>query len=115
MKELIKKIIIILESLEDISIDLYQQKIRKGYTDFANLIPKLTNLVTEIFTLKSTVPSIEFNEAEFIEKLSMALNALEQKDTVLLADILLYEISPNLEILTESMSKLNGGTNEYIH
>jgi len=64
--------------IEQTADAFYQEKDESGYE-------KLDAVICELMSL---------NEIKMLEKIKMAMAALEQRDTVLLADVLLYEIKP---------------------
>lgn len=96
MKELITVLENLIDKLDFISLKLYQDKEYEGYTEFTKNIGEMTNIVTLIFQMKESNSGLPFDETLFLEKLTLSVNALEQKDTVLLADILYYEVSSQL-------------------
>lgn len=96
MEELKRSVRVIAKDLKAVAVKLYQQNESEGYSDFAELIGEISQIVTTIFLLKSQGNEIMFNETEFLHKLTLAVQALEEKDTTLLADILYYELEPQL-------------------
>ena len=66
--------------IEEIVDLFYQQKEHEGYEKLGNLLGELILISRPLFS----------------EKLLMAMTALENRDVVLLADILNYEIKPML-------------------
>lgn len=81
-KELLK------EELEQVTEMFYQQKSKEGYE-------KLQVLLADISLYVSGVQDEE-QQQELLETLTEALDAMEQKDTTLLADILKYELLEKL-------------------
>lgn len=96
MKELITVLENTIDKIEGISLKLYQDKEQEGYSEFVTSIGEISNIVTAIFQMKDSNSELLFNEALFLEKLTLSVKALEDNDTVLLADILYYEVSTQL-------------------
>ena len=76
------------EELEQVTEMFYQQKSKDGYE-------KLQVLLADISLYVSGVQDEE-QQQELLETLTEALDAMEQKDTTLLADILKYELLEKL-------------------
>lgn len=76
------------EELEHVTELFYQQKSKEGYE-------KLQILLADISLYVSNVQDEE-QQQELLETLTEALNAMEEKDTTLLADILKYELLEKL-------------------
>lgn len=103
MNELKERINILIESMTEVTELFYQQKNKEGYTKFSMTIELIASIVENIFLYKKDNPDIEINENEITESLRNAMQAMEEKDTVLLADILQYEL---IEKLNEIKSLL---------
>lgn len=88
---------VIINQLDDVAIMLYQQKSTEAYKRFSNIITILSEIVTELFELKRTDNMLQFNENLLLDRLVSAVKALEAKDDILLADILYYDIIPQLQ------------------
>ncbi len=107
MEELKKSVMNIVNELRAVAIKLYQMKESEGYSDFAGLIGEMSQLVTTIFTEKSQGNELMFHETEFLQKLTLAVKALEDRDTIMLADILYYELNPQLLELSNYLEMVN--------
>ena len=76
------------QEIQDVAELFYQQKNTEGYQRLNQLLQDLSayvGIITE-----------EEQPMEFLEALKEALDAMEQKDTTLLADILQYELIEKL-------------------
>lgn len=76
------------EELEQVTELFYQQKSKEGYE-------KLQELLADISLYVSGVED-DAKQQELLETLTEALDAMEQRDTTLLADILKYELLEKL-------------------
>jgi hypothetical protein len=92
---LIDHIRLVIREIVDVTDELYQEKLNQGYNKLNNTLSNIINLADELFAL-SKENKIEFNEQRFLGNLTNAMKAMEEKDTVLLADILVYDISRQL-------------------
>lgn len=107
MEELKRSVRDISNKLRAVAIKLYQMKESEGYSDFAELIGEMSQLVTTIFMEKSQGNELMFDETEFLQKLTLAVKALEDRDTIMLADILYYELKPQLLELKDYLEMAN--------
>ena len=76
--------------IEETTDLFYQQKVNEAYESFIQLLPQISVFAESL--------SEEEKREELLGVLAPALEALEQKDSILLADILQYEL---LEILED--------------
>lgn len=96
----LKELVINSKGLISITTDLfYQQREKEGLRNLEELITILAELVSEIISLKSKGMDIELDENQLLNIITDALNALEKKDTILLSDILQYELKELLDYL----------------
>lgn len=91
MKEIKNKIDHTLEGIQEVVDLLYQEKINQGYQKLNMVIVQIANTIEDVFEYKNN-NDVDIDEAKFNSALQEALNAMEEKDIVLLADILQYEI-----------------------
>ena len=80
----------ILLSIEKVAELLYQENETEAYEGLTGLIRQLAKASEQITEKES--------QGDFILALKMALDAMEEKDHTLLADVLLYEVKPRLEV-----------------
>ncbi|MDD5948270.1 MAG: hypothetical protein PUC39_00825 [Lachnospiraceae bacterium] len=76
------------QEIQDVAELFYQQKNTEGYQ-------RLNQLLQDLSAYVGTITEEE-QQMEFLEALKEALDAMEQKDTTLLADILQYELIEKL-------------------
>lgn len=72
------------DKLQTVADALYQERVDVGFRNLCLIIPELEITITEIQDLELQ------NTA--VDKLKMALEAMESEDTLLLADIIQYEL-----------------------
>ncbi len=99
MKEKIKVIISEINGVTDM---LYQQRQSEAFQKFSTFLSELTTISEQFFSLKNQ-GSLEFDEKNYLRILTEAMNALETRDDVLLADILNYDL---IELLEEINTQL---------
>lgn len=83
------------EQLQIIADSFYQQKMKKAYHMFSEIIDPLIQLISQIYEWNAK-GDIEVAPDELMQSFQKALQALEEKDEVLLADLLQYELLPML-------------------
>ncbi len=70
----------------------YQNKIQIAYSNLDNLLINVSNTISDIDNYKQQGGEIGIEENRLVEVLQNALNALENKDLLLMADILEYDL-----------------------
>ncbi|MDD5934737.1 MAG: hypothetical protein PUC65_04095 [Clostridiales bacterium] len=81
----------------------YQQNKQEAFDLFGNLINDISELSAQIFAWKNTNPASDFDETKYLSVLTEAMNALEAKDEVLLADILNYDLTEIYETIQKQL------------
>ncbi len=81
----IKEIILMIEKTSSL---FYQNKMNEGYFELEKLITYISDTMNELFQTHI----INADEKNILNILKSAMDAMEQKDTLLLADILEYEL-----------------------
>lgn len=89
LKETLSTVIVNIEEVTDL---FYKQKNNEGYTRLNSVLINMTNTVEQLFAYKLENNNVNIDENKLILTLTDAMHAMEKKDTVLLADILQYEI-----------------------
>ena len=97
LKEQIRQVI---SEIVEVTDDLYQEKLNQGYNKLNSTLGKIMELADKLFTL-SRENKLVFEEQRFLGNLTSAMKAMEEKDSVLLSDILVYEIGGQLLELIE--------------
>ncbi len=83
--------------IENVTDLFYQHKDHEGYLRLDEMIGQLMELAEGLKAVVSQKPDLEVQE--FLEVLTEAVNALEEKDTVLLSDILQYDLIDQLQAI----------------
>ena len=97
---------IIQEILEEIkeSVELfYQQKTGEALEQFNQVLGKVMTMVDTLFAYKQTHEEFPLDEEKIKDVLTEAMTALQDKDMILLADIIQYDFVEYVEELTEHM------------
>lgn len=89
LKKILEETII---SIDQITELFYQQKLEQGYTRFEDTVTILTQLMNELFTINLDNSEFNIERDRIVQILTSTMHALEQKDTILLSDILQYEL-----------------------
>lgn len=97
---------LVIKTIDDVkdTVDLfYQQKDADAFSKFIVVIEEITNAIDILFVYKSEHEEFELDENKVCEILKDAMEALQNADSVLLADILQYDFIEYIEEITESM------------
>lgn len=97
MIESIEKLKNAIESIDEVTVLFYQQKILEGHNKYQETLTRITLAIDCIFEYMNKVNEKGIDESEIINILYKAMNAMERKDTILLSDILRYELRVELE------------------
>jgi hypothetical protein len=90
-------------SIGEVTTLFYYQLEKEGYDKFNETITAIEVAVSEVFKLKMTDNSFVINEQQIIKNLNQTMEALAVKDSVLLADILLYDLSTDFKEIIEQL------------
>lgn len=82
----------IIQSIDDTTLLFYQQKNEDGYAQLDQLLGKIMQGMNDILLLKANGHNIPLQEDQLNQVLFKAMKAMESKDTILLSDILSYEV-----------------------
>lgn len=77
----------------------YQQKSAQGFAVLPEILTLFSNAASILYEWQNANEIKGFDLNQYLDKLTQAMNALENKDEVLLADILNYEITDVLETI----------------
>lgn len=101
MDRLASSITEVIESINLITDQLYHQNITEGYKALETTLLLLSDTMNNIYQYQTQENDLEIEEKKVLETLSNAMKSMEEKDTILLADILHYDLRESLEkILT---------------
>lgn len=100
MKEIKGELNQVIEEINEISVYIYQQDLRNGLMKLDGTLGNIMKVLNSVL-IYAAENNIQIDQKSIISNLTAAMQALEEKDYVLLADILLYEIAEQFhEILT---------------
>lgn len=97
MEELKKTITETMQMAEETAALFYQQKNKEGLQILETVIGKIMNTITEIINYQAEHNIKIFEDRIFNIILTEAMKAIENKDMVLFADLLVYEINDVLD------------------
>lgn len=103
MENLKTNLVDIINRIEFITDLFYKQKTESAFENLNVILNDLTNIIDTIYSFRNLNDNLDFDTNLFISKLSEALQAMEKGDTILLADILLYDLSEQLKVLYEAI------------
>lgn len=86
---MLEEAIILIDQITEL---FYQQKLEQGYNRFEETVTVLTQLMNELFTVNLENSEFNIERDKIVQILTSAMHALEAKDTILLSDILQYEL-----------------------
>lgn len=101
MENLIDLIETSISKIEEATDLFYQHKDHEGYLRLDEIIGQLMELADGLKDIVNEKPDI--NVQEFLEILTEAMNALQERDTVLLSDILQYDLTDQLHSIREQL------------
>ena len=86
------------KQIEGITNSFYQQKIQDGYQELISIIDNFTVLIN---IMEENYPKSKFEDVNnnLMSILANMMDAMNNKDTVLIADILNYDISDILSVI----------------
>lgn len=91
----------VIDEINNITELLYQQKAKEGYMLLNGTLGNIMSIIDSIYKLRGE-REVQFDDNRMISNLKTAMEAMEKKDNVMLADILSYEISEQLKEFIES-------------
>ena len=97
---------IVQKTLEDVreTVDLfYQQKDAEAFEKFIITLEEMTNAIDVLHTYKSNHDNFKMDENKVCDILKDAMEALQNSDSVLLADILQYDFVEYIEEIIDNM------------
>lgn len=99
MEELKKEITGTVQQINAVVELFYQQKNQEAYAELENMLTTLMHTIDNIFAYKGQHEEFVFDEKGLAEVLQTTLSAMEDKDSILMADILKYDVIEKLEAI----------------
>ena len=103
MDELKNNINNVIKEIDDVVELFYQQKTKDAYTQLDQVLGKLLQVVDPIHSYSVEHPEAEINAEDLTESLKETLSAMEEKDAILTADVLKYEVNEKLEMIMNAI------------
>lgn len=100
LKEAIKQLS---EAISKTTELFYTQREGEGYVAFGELLDPLMTIMNQLFTAQTQTGKPEFDQQEILRLLQEAMKAMENRDGVLLADILQYDFLDQLEQIADQL------------
>lgn len=97
---------LVLKTIEDVkdTVDLfYQQKDAEAFGKFITVLEEMAEAIDALFIYKTEHEGFEMDEAKVCDILKDAMGALQNTDSVLLADILQYDFVEYIEEIVDNM------------
>ncbi len=104
MTDLKNEIQTIIEETKEVADLFYQQKDSEGYGKLGSVIDMISKSIENLFVAKVTTGTPDFDQSRLLETLGEAMKAMAEMDSVLLGDILQYD-------LIEQFEKINAQLN----
>lgn len=93
----------ILKKIDHMSTSFYQQKNNEGYQELVSVLDDL-NVMLNFLEDNKSLPEIQTYYSELTISLNASMEAVEKKDTILIADIFHYDIKEVIEHVSELIS-----------
>ncbi len=103
MTDIKKKIQELIQSLDAITELFYQQQDKKGMEELGAELPGLVALIDEMYLYKQEHEEMAFEDTQINEALQQMLSAMEDKDYVLLADVIKYEVIEKFQAIADGL------------
>ena len=87
----------VISAIEDNTSLFYQQKNKEGYEMLDKTLALLINITNGVLDSQKDKSEIYIEEQDLNTILANAMNAIENGDTILLSDILYFDLKPLLE------------------
>lgn len=91
------------EKINNVLELFYQQKDKEAFDKFETVILEISKAVDELEQYKNKHCDFDVDEIKICNILTEAMNALQEKDNILMADILQYDFVEYLSELVEIM------------
>lgn len=103
MKDLKKEIETVINDLESIVEMFYQQKVQEAYSELNTALGKIMEITEVVQNYTAQNPDKEIYMDDLLNALKETLSAMEERDVVLVADVLKYEVIEKLNDVAEQI------------
>lgn len=89
----------------DMVVELfYQQKTQEAYTQLDPVLGNMMSAIEALMAYQQEHEELEIDVNSLTEALREALSAMEEKDAILMADVLKYEVIEKMEAIADLLS-----------
>lgn len=92
------------KDIDDVVEMFYQQKTQEAYLQLDPVLGQLMDTLASVITYAQEHPEAGIDVESLTEALKEALSAVEERDAILMADVLKYEVIEKLEDIAEKLS-----------
>lgn len=103
MKDLKKEIETVINDLDSIVEMFYQQKVQEAYSELNTALGKIMEITEVVQNYTAQNSDKEINMDILLNVLKETLSAMEERDVVLVADVLKYEVIEKLNDIAEQI------------
>ena len=103
MKDLKKEIETVINDLDSIVEMFYQQKVQEAYSELNAALGKIMEITEVVQNYTAQNSDKEINMDILLNALKETLSAMEERDVVLVADVLKYEVIEKLNDIAEQI------------
>ena len=103
MKDLKKEIETVINDLDYIVEMFYQQKVQEAYSELNTALGKIMEITEVVQNYTAQNSDKEINMDILLNALKETLSAMEERDVVLVADVLKYEVIEKLNDIAEQI------------
>ena len=104
MESLKQAVTMLMGSIEKTTELFYTQKEAEGYQAFGLLLTPLTTVIDSVYQMQQAGGTPEFDLEKLTGILTDAMNAMEARDGVLLADILQYDFLDEMNAIAKQLA-----------
>lgn len=103
MENLKENVNALLQELDHITELFYQQKLQEAYDGLQEVITHMMDTVNQVFSWKQEHPDFSLDEEGLADALKETLSVMEEQDTVLIADVLKYEVMEKFQDIVDNL------------
>lgn len=103
MKDLKKEIETVINDLDSIVEMFYQQKVQEAYSELNTALGNIMEITEVVQNYTAQNSDKEINMDILLNALKETLSAMEERDVVLVADVLKYEVIEKLNDIAEQI------------
>lgn len=92
-----------IEEIDAVVEMFYQQKTQEAYSQLDQVLGKLMTVIETVAVYQQEHTDVEIDITGLTEALKEALSAMEERDAILMADVLKYEVIEKLEAILENL------------